>query len=448
MAEDEEFPDFEDRVATVLQTEPREYATTTLRRPMQVHWTDSAGSHTVELDGRLIAGSASGSGLVIADPAVSRIHAELELRDDGAWLRDLGSRNGTFIEGVQIRVGRVPDRGSIRLGSTVLKVQLSAAPKAVELWPGNQFGPLLGQSVVMRELFARLSKVAATDSTVLIQGETGTGKELVAQAIHEASPRHRQPFVVVDCAALPEALLEAELFGHTKGAFTGAAAARVGAIEAAEHGTVFLDEVGEMPLALQPKLLRVLESRTIRRIGETAHRKIDVRIISATHRDVRAMVNDGTFREDLYFRLAVIPVTIPPLRDRPEDLLLLIRRFAPPSANIAELVAESLKRPWRGNVRALRNFVERAVALGTEEAISMQTTGELAAASPTEDVDDVLLASLERPLREARVTWMDALERAYVRRLMDRHGGAVARAAEAAGVDRTHLYRLIRKHIT
>jgi transcriptional regulator with GAF, ATPase, and Fis domain len=448
MAEDEEFPDFEDRVATVLQTEPREYATTTLRRPMQVHWTDSAGSHTVELDGRLIAGSASGSGLVIADPAVSRIHAELELRDDGAWLRDLGSRNGTFIEGVQIRVGRVPDRGSIRLGSTVLKVQLSAAPKAVELWPGNQFGPLLGQSVVMRELFARLSKVAATDSTVLIQGETGTGKELVAQAIHEASPRHRQPFVVVDCAALPEALLEAELFGHTKGAFTGAAAARVGAIEAAEHGTVFLDEVGEMPLALQPKLLRVLESRTIRRIGETAHRKIDLRIISATHRDVRAMVNDGTFREDLYFRLAVIPVTIPPLRDRPEDLLLLIRRFAPPSANIAELVAESLKRPWRGNVRALRNFVERAVALGTEEAISMQTTGELAAASPTEDVDDVLLASLELPLREARVTWMDALERAYVRRLMDRHGGAVARAAEAAGVDRTHLYRLIRKHIT
>jgi transcriptional regulator with GAF, ATPase, and Fis domain len=393
-------------------------------------------------------GSAAGSGILVEDPAVSRIHAELELRDDGVWVRDLGSRNGTFIEGILVAAGRVPDGGSVRVGSTLLAVRREATPKPVELWALDQFGPLLGRSALMRELFARLARIARTDSTVLVQGETGTGKELVAQAIHQASLRPKKPFVVVDCAALPENLLESELFGHAKGAFTGAGTARAGAIEAADTGTLFLDEVGELPLSLQPKLLRVLESRTIRRVGENTHRKIDVRFVSATNRDLRTMVNEGTFREDLYFRLAVIPIRVPPLRERSEDLAMLMTSFAPAGTVLGpEILDEASRRTWPGNVRELRNFVERVVALGSREALAMTTAG--VGAAPTSHGDPPwksLELALDRPLQEARGVWLDAMERAYVRRLLERHGGNVARAAQAADVDRTHLYRLIRKH--
>jgi transcriptional regulator with GAF, ATPase, and Fis domain len=440
-----------DDVETQVQAPPAHYATRTLRPRIQVQWTDRGGAHTSDLEGRVVVGSAVDSGIVVDDPAVSRIHAELELRDDGLWIRDLSSRNGTFIEGVLVGLARVPERGSARVGSTSLVFRRESTPAPVDLWPIDQFGPLLGGSVIMRELFARLARIARTDSTILVQGETGTGKELVAQAIHEASPRAKQPFVVVDCASLPENLLEAELFGHARGAFTGAAAARAGAIEAADKGTVFLDEVGELPLALQPKLLRALESRTVRRLGENTHRKIDVRFLSATHRDLRTMVNEGTFREDLYFRLAVIPIQLPPLRERAEDVPMLMRSFTPPGTALGpEILDEVTRRPWRGNVRELRNFVERVVALGSKDALSMATgTGSPGGAAPTKGVDpswESLMGTLDRPLRETRTHWLDAMERAYVHRLLERHGGNVARAAEAAGVDRTHLYRLIRKH--
>lgn len=437
-----------DDIQTQVQAPPAHYATKALRHRVQVQWTDGRGAHAVELDGRVVVGSAADSGIVIDDPAVSRIHAELELREDGLWIRDLGSRNGTFIGDILVSLGRVPDGGSARVGSTLLAVRREKTPEPVELWAIDQFGPLLGGSAIMRELFARLARIARTDSTVLIQGETGTGKELVAQAIHEASPRAKQPFVVVDCAALPENLLEAELFGHTKGAFTGAVSARAGAIEAADTGTIFLDEVGELPLALQPKLLRVLESRTIRRIGENTHRKVNVRILSATNRDVRTMVNEGTFREDLYFRLAVIPIQIPPLRDRTDDLPMLMKSFTPAGTILGpEVLDEVTKRPWRGNVRELRNFVERVVALGSREALSMPAVGTPQPEAGTVDPSwTSLVGALDRPLRETRAIWLDAMERAYVRHLLERHGGNVARAAEEADIDRTHLYRLIRKH--
>ena len=199
----------------------------------------------------------------------------------------------------------------------------------MELWPGPQFGRLIGPSVKMRELFARLARIARAPASVLIEGETGTGKELVARAIHDASPRAGRPFVVIDCGALPENLLDAELFGHARGAFTGAVAARAGAFESAEGGTVFLDEIGELPLGVQPKLLRVLESRAVRRLGENDHRPVDVRVLSATHRDLRTMVNSRAFREDLYFRLAVLPVRVPPLRERPGDIIALAQHFLP-----------------------------------------------------------------------------------------------------------------------
>ena len=226
----------------------------------------------------------------------------------------------------------------------------------------------------MRQLFARLFRLAQSTATVLVEGETGTGKELVARAIHDASARAGEPFVVIDCGAMPESLLEAELFGHVKGAFTGATDSRPGAIEAAHGGTVFLDEIGELPVSMQPKLLRVLESRSVRRLGEPIHRSIDVRFVAATHRDLRTMVDSRTFREDLYYRLAVVPVTIPPLRDRPGDIASLVRHFLRDPADALfrpEMLLKLTSRPWFGNVRELRNFVERAAALGPDEALAL-----------------------------------------------------------------------------
>jgi two-component system, NtrC family, response regulator GlrR len=436
------------------------------RSQPRVEWTDMAGTHGVLIDGRVLVGSSPDSGLVVHDPTVSRVHAEFEVREGALWVRDLGSRNGTHVEGLQISGARVPDRGKIRLGAVELVVDYSAgARKPVEMWREPRFGKLVGTSLPMRELFATLARIAPMDASILIQGETGTGKELVARAVHDASPRAMKPFVVVDCAALPENLLDAELFGHVKGAFTGAVGARAGAIESAEGGTVFLDEIGELPMAMQPKLLRVLESRTVRRVGETTHRPVDVRFISATHRDLLAMVGAGEFREDLYFRLSVIPITVPPLRDRKQDIELLVKHFlgGPGGAGGAgavssELMRELVSRHWRGNVRELRNFVERARALGTQEALAMSRPDGLPprpAESASPQAADPVAAPLfepsdpaifERVYKEFREHWVDGGEKEYVRRLLLRHQRNVSSAAREAEVDRTYLYRLIRKH--
>src|SRR5687767_3634118 len=276
------------------------------KRP-RVSWNRGGSLVSFIVERPVVAGASPDADLVIDDPLASRVHVELEPRPDGLWARDLGSTNGTFIDGVRVECGRASAGSAIRIGETDLRVELEASSQR-ELWPEGRFGALVGRSVKMRELFATLARIAPSDSAVLVHGETGTGKEVVSRAIHDASPRSGGPFVIVDCGALAESLLEAELFGHTKGAFTGAATARAGAIEEAHGGTLFLDEIGELPLALQPKLLRALESRTIRRLGETAYRKVDVRFIAATHRGLLDMVATGDFREDLYFRLAVLPV--------------------------------------------------------------------------------------------------------------------------------------------
>jgi DNA-binding NtrC family response regulator len=416
------------------------------RKPI-VTWSDARGRHTREIGETLVLGGADGVELVIDDPAVSRLHAELEPLDSGLWVRDLESRNGTFVQGVRVSRACIPEDGHLRVGATDVTVSYAPQATPVEIWPEGRFGPMVGTSVPMRELFARLARVARSEATVLIQGETGTGKEVAARAIHEASPRAGEPFVIIDCGALPESLLEAELFGHARGAFTGAVEARAGAIEAADGGTVFLDEVGEVPLAMQPKLLRVLESRTVRRVGETAHRPVNVRFLSATNRDLRTMVNTRAFREDLYFRLAVLPVTIPPLRERPADILALVHHFLPKeslSAVTPQMVRELTARPWLGNVRELRNFVERALALGPREAL------ELSAPALDSDAAQGQIrlpaALLTLPYKEVRERALLAIERDYVKGLLERHDRNISEAAEAAGLNRTYLYRLVAKH--
>lgn len=341
-----------------------------------LEWNDSGGSHSVVIQKKAFLGAGADAEVQVRDPLVSQVHAELEPREGGVFVRDLESRNGTFVDGVSVRSAVVAFGHHLRVGGTELRVTAMESTRISksDVWPEARFQRLVGGSRPMRELYANLARVAMSDGAVLIQGETGTGKELVARSLHEASPRRNGPLVVVDCAALPENLLDAELFGHTKGAFTGAVSARAGAIEAADGGTVFLDEIGELPISMQPKLLRVLEQRTVRRIGESSHRAVDVRFVSATHRDLLAMVGQGRFREDLYFRLAVLPVNVPSLRDRREDIEGLVEHFVAQSGGGSlppALIEEITRRPWRGNVRELRNFVERARALGAEGALAL-----------------------------------------------------------------------------
>ncbi|GAC1545931.1 MAG: hypothetical protein NVS3B10_09980 [Polyangiales bacterium] len=415
------------------------------RAAFTLEWTDDDGPHAATVSQRTLIGSAARADVVVAHPTVSRLHAELTVRDDGLWIRDLESRNGTHVDGVLVTGARLRDEGSrVELGECALVARRTAQATAVPLWPEDHFGPLLGGSAVMRELFLRLSQYAQTTSTVIVQGETGTGKELVASALHAASSRAAQPFVVVDCGALPEALLESELFGHVRGAFTGAQHDRAGAFESAEGGTVFLDEIGELPLAMQPKLLRVLESRAVRRLGEARHRPIDVRFVAATHRDLQSMVSSGAFREDLYFRLSVLPVMVPPLRARPGDLPQLVAHFLPPGkrrAIDAAQLAELASLPWLGNVRELRTFVERALAVGAQEAFALSRPSR--PAPPTRALPAV---PTDVPFKELREQWNDHLEREYIAELLARHGRNTELVGRAAGLDRSYVHRLMRKH--
>jgi transcriptional regulator with GAF, ATPase, and Fis domain len=421
-----------------------------LRRTATLSWTDARGAHSAPITATMVLGTADGVALQVTDAKVSRLHAEVELDDGGLWIRDLGSRNGTWVDGLRVERVRFEQDGRFRVGGLTVAVSFEAQPAKVPLWPQDRLGALLGRSEAMRELFMQLAKVAASDASVLIHGETGTGKELVAQELHAASKRASGPFVVVDCASLPETLLEAELFGHARGAFTGAVSARTGSIEAADGGTVFLDEVGELPLAMQPKLLRVLESHTVRRVGETEQRPVNVRFVSATHRDLEGLVAQGQFREDLFFRLAVLPLYVPPLRARPGDLPQLLEHFlagrnaAPLDQPTLELLAAQR---WPGNVRQLRSFAERVAALGLERALAMLKGTEApqpAAPSPTSTGPLTVDASM--PFKELRERWTEHLEREYLTALIAKVGRNAGTLADAAGLDRSYVNRLLRKH--
>jgi transcriptional regulator with PAS, ATPase and Fis domain len=298
----------------------------------------------------------------------------------------------------------------------------------------------------MRAAFFLLERAASSDATLLIQGETGTGKDAAAESVHLASKRKNGPFIVIDCGAIPPNLMESELFGHERGAFTGAIASRAGAFEAASSGTIFLDELGELPLDLQPKLLRVLEQRTVQRLGSTERRATDVRVIAATNRDLRAAVNRGVFREDLYYRLAVIRVHMPSLRERPEDIPFLthaiLAALHAEAAAVAKLITDDflgrLKRAaWPGNVRELRNYLEQSLILLEPAPLCEGTT---VPEGFTRDFDAT--PSYEVARRRA----IDEFEQQYLRWLLLRHGDNVSQAARVAGMNRRYLYRLRERH--
>ncbi len=393
---------------------------------------------------RCAIGSHPSNDLMIDDPTVSRFHCELVIAGAVVRVRDLGSRNGTLVAGIGITEATVPGGTTLVLGHSQVRIDVDTAHTEISASEHTSFGSLVGGSPRMREVFSQLEKVAASDATVLIEGETGTGKEGVAESIHEESNRARAPFVVVDCGAIPANLLESELFGHEAGAFTGATDRRIGAFEQASGGTLFLDEIGELPIELQPKLLRALEAREIRRVGGRNTIECDLRIVAATNRDLRAEVNRGTFRADLYYRLAVVKIELPALRERPGDIPLLVdhllRKIKAPIALHAMLtapdfVAELATAQWTGNVRELRNHLEQCVVF--EER---RSPGGLATPHPASQVD----ASL--PYEVARRQAIDNFERAYVTGLLDRTKDNVAAAARAAGVNRAYLHRLLRRH--
>jgi transcriptional regulator with PAS, ATPase and Fis domain len=319
-------------------------------------------------DVELLLGADATCDLILTDPTVSREHARVSRTDGGVLVKDLGSTNGTYYERGRVREVVVPFGASINLGKQ--RIKIVPHETAVETAPSTaaKFGSLVGEDRRMRQMFSLLSDVAPTEATVVIEGETGTGKELVASALHQYSSRAKKPFVVFDCSAVPRDLIESSLFGHVKGSFTGATATRQGVFKRAHQGTIFLDEIGELPLDLQPKLLRALESRAVQMVGADDYQPVDVRVVAATNRNLKQEVRAGRFREDLYYRLAVVRIVLPPLRDRLDDLRTLISHFLTDDEGRRPVIAEESWAAlrayhWPGNVRELKNLAERAKSL-------------------------------------------------------------------------------------
>jgi len=401
---------------------------------------------------RIVIGTDPKADVVLLDRTVSGFHCEIGLEDGGTRVvvRDLGSRNGTVVDGVMVLAAYLRPGSTILVGTTRLGFDFGTEPLQIPIAEGDRFGSLVGRSVAMRAAFARLARAAASDVSVLIEGETGTGKEGAAESIHLESARKSGSFIVVDCGAIPPQLLESELFGHEKGAFTGAVAARQGAFEAASGGTIFLDEVGELSQDLQPKLLRVLERRQIKRVGSSHYMPVDVRIVAATNRNLRREVNASRFRSDLYYRLAVLDVRLPTLRERLDDLPFLVNAVLaslgaanhPDAAPLRSkaFLDDLAAHPWPGNVRELRNHLERCLALREPQPPappeSSDGVARAVAAAPTSPAAD-------QSLRQARAEWDREFEKRYLESLLARHGDNVSAAARAAGIDRKYLYRLL-----
>jgi transcriptional regulator with GAF, ATPase, and Fis domain len=388
----------------------------------------------------VLIGQSAACDVRLTDPQVSRRHAALDFTGRGLRLTDLDSTNGTLVGG--LRVGEVYLAGGevVRLGETALRVVRALSSPKQEPSTACGFGRLIGESPEMRRVYPLCARLAQSDVPVVIEGDTGTGKEVLAEALHEASPRAGAAFVVFDCTAVPSSLLESALFGHEKGAFTGALAQRRGLFEEAHGGTLFIDEIGELDLALQPKLLRAIERGEVQRVGSNRWTRIDVRIVAATRRDLDREVQAGRFRDDLFFRLAVGRIELPPLRQRRGDVSVLARHFwrqiagegRPMTPGLIERLEDYA---WPGNVRELQNAIARHVAVG-ELAVEPALGEALLARDGPPDAGDAIerVLAMDLPLTRARAEVVEDFERRYVQRVLDRHGGSVARAAAASGI--------------
>jgi DNA-binding NtrC family response regulator len=383
--------------------------------------------------------------LILSDPTVSRYHAVLNESAGGYVIRDLGSTNGTYLDGVLIKEAVLEFGRIITLGETEIKV--IPFQERIEVYPSSKtaFGNVCGQSLEMRNIFGILERVAPTDVTVVLEGETGTGKELLARAIHTNSARAKGPFAVLDCSSVAENLVESELFGHEKGAFTGAASSRQGVFEMAQNGTLFLDEIGELSMDLQPKLLRVLEAREVKRLGGGQTRRIDFRLVAATHRDLAREVREGRFREDLFYRLSVLRLRIAPLRDRKEDIPLITQYLLHnlsseyKIATVPKVDKETLEilnsYNWPGNIRELRNVLSRALAMGRRTVIR---PGDLLLLADSEPLDKRMDSFIGKSLEE--------IERAAISQTLKAHHGNKTQTAKALGIAYSTLYEKIKKY--
>jgi DNA-binding NtrC family response regulator len=427
-----------------------------------------------------VVGASSDADLRVEDPTVSSLHVRVHRTDGGIHIQDLDSTNGTFYEKSRIQEVVVPFGAVVELGKACIKVVPEEREVQAKPYSAIRFGGLIGQEQRMRQMFSLLADVAPTNATILIEGETGTGKELVARALHDHSERSAKPFVVFDCSAVPHDLIESSLFGHMKGSFTGATGTRKGAFRQANGGTIFLDEIGELSLDLQPKLLRALESRTIQMVGGDDQERVDVRVIAATNRNLKKEVRSGNFREDLYYRLAVVRMVLPALRERKEDIPSLIEHFvdslaAPNSipspfgdlGNIEELKDYD----WPGNVRELKNIVERSLSLyrghgslrldehltssleektdrlqtESDEKGNLKPEGGL----PAEEWGEIAGAFDQNngmSFREAKSKVVSAFEKKYLEDLMLESGQNISKAAQKAKMDRKHLRELLKKN--
>ncbi len=407
-----------------------------------------AGATALAEGETLVVGTAADAGLTLRDPTVSRYHLELEAQRDGVLLRDLGSTNGTFVGRMRAQAVTVPPATLITVGNTSLRVSEGESAN-VEILGGDALGSVRGTSPVMRRLMAQVQRLALAEVSVLLTGESGTGKELIARALHDLGPRATRPFVTVDCGSLSPTLVASELFGHERGAFTGADREHQGAFERAHGGTILLDEIGELPEKLQATLLGVLERRSFRRLGGRQEIPVDLRVVAATHRDLRADVNAGRFRLDLFYRLAPVTLKLPPLRERPDDIPLLVEHFFRECGYdepVSDLISDAamkvlLAHRWPGNVRELRNWVEATLAMG-----EAQEVGAVGLDASGIDGSDPIGALLDRPWKEARGALMGELERRYLTHLLERAGGNVSKASRMAKMDRSHLNDLLRRH--
>lgn len=393
--------------------------------------------------GRCTVGSGATADLVIPASTVSRNHVELSVVPEGVLVRDLGSRNGTFYLGQRIEKMVLGLGGQLNVGQATLSIEADKNSLLDQLrYDGDSYRGIVGVSTQMKRLFAMLTRLEGSLATVLVEGESGVGKEVVAQALHQGSPVSGGPNVVVNCGAISHELVASELFGHVRGSFTGAVDDRIGAFAAAHQGTLFLDEVGELPLDVQPMLLRALESREVRPVGSRNNVPVQVRVVAATNRDLQAEVREGRFREDLYYRLAVVNLQIPPLRERIEDVEPLIQVFAQQYEldDLPAHIVEQLKaRQWPGNARELRNAIQVFAALGALPEVSRSKKATLDLA-----LGEAVDLSVNYATQKERI--LDEFTLHYLRELLAHTKGNQTLAAEIAGLDRSYLGRLLVKH--